>query len=132
MVSAKRAIVTSTQLSPSYEAGYFLDSRARMFASLQAYYGRSANGIAELRTRYGATHLWVKRDAVRDEMARNEEHRWHGGRQPYARFVRRLLAAGEPAVLRLPAACRRWHAGTQAIYDIACIATTSERAENRA
>jgi hypothetical protein len=41
----------------------------------------------------------------------------------YGRYVRRLLRTGEPAVLHLPAACRRWRLGAAEVYDIACVAT---------
>ena len=48
--------------------------------------------------------------------------RWRGQQLPYGRYVQQLLRAGEPAVLDLPAACRRWHLGGAEVYDIRCIA----------
>ena len=118
--TARRPVVISTQLAPSYEADYFRRGRARMFATLRAYYGHSPEAIADLMTTYGATHLWVRRDAVQKEMA-DGGVRWRGGQLPYGRYVRQLLRAGEPAVLRLPAACRRWHLGGAEVYDIGCV-----------
>ena len=114
-VSAKRAVVTSAQLAPSYEAAAFRDGRARMFADLRAVYGTSPDAITELSTRYGATHLWIRRDAV----ARGA--RWRPRQLPYGRYVHALLREGEPASLRLPAACRRWRHGRAEVYDIACV-----------
>jgi len=120
--TARRAVVISTQLAPSYEADYFFMGRARMFAALRAYYGPSAGAIADLGTRYGATHLWVRRDALRQELA-GDGLRWRSGKLPYGRFVRDLVSAGEPAVLRLPGACVRWRNGPVEVYDIPCIAS---------
>ena len=114
-VSASRAVVTSAQLAPSYEAAAFRDGRARMFATLRAVYGASPDAITELRTRYGATHLWIRRDA----MARGA--RWRPGQLPYGRYVQALLREGEPASIRLPVACRRWRHGLAEVYDIACV-----------
>ena len=51
---------------------------------------------------HGATHLWIRRHAV----ARGA--RWRPRRPPYGRYVHDLLREGEPASLRLPAACRQW------------------------
>ena len=48
--------------------------------------------------------------------------RWRGGELPYGRYVRRLLSDGDPAVLHLPVACRRWRLGPAEVYDIGCIA----------
>jgi hypothetical protein len=118
-VSARRPVVISTQLAFSYERGYFLEGRARMFASLRAYYGHSSAALAGL-GRYGATHLLVNRRAVRRELA-GAHPRWPGVRQPYGALVRGLLREGEPAILHLPARCRRWHDGAQAVYDLRCL-----------
>jgi hypothetical protein len=119
--TARRAVVISTQLAPSYEADYFRKGRAREFATLRAYYGPSGDAIAELYARYGATDLWVRRGAVREELTPNGS-RWRGGQLPYGRFVRQLVRTGEPAVLHLPAACRKWKHGTDEVYDNRCIA----------
>lgn len=122
--TAKRPVVISTQLAPSYEADSFRAGRARMFAALRGYYGSSPDAIADLGTRYGATHLWVRRDAVHRELA-NGGARWRGRELPYGRYVRRLLRHGEPAVLHLPSACRRWRLGPAEVYDIDCIGRTA-------
>jgi hypothetical protein len=122
--TARRPVVVSTQLAPAYEEDYFHEGRARMFATLRAYYGPSARAIADLRDRYGATHLWVRRDAVRKEAA-DGGRRWRPTEEPYGQYVRRLVSAGEPAVLRLPSSCRRWRNGPVEIYEIGCIAGTS-------
>lgn len=119
--TAQRPVVISTQLAPAYEVDYFLKGRARMFAMLRAYYGPSLDAIADLHARYGATHLWVRRGAVRRELEPGG-NRWRFQKLPYGRFVRRLVNAAEPAVLRLPPACRRWRHGSQEVYDIPCIA----------
>jgi hypothetical protein len=118
--TARRAVVISTQLAPSYERDYFLGGRAREFAMLRAYYGQSADAIADLHTRYGATDLWVRRGAVEQELT-PKGARWRRGQLPYGRYVRELVSAGEPAVLHLPASCRRWQHGSDEVYDIACI-----------
>ncbi len=125
--TARRAVVISTQLAPSYEAEYFRKGRAREFATLRAYYGPSRDAIAELNARYGATHLWVRRDAVRSELTA-KGNRWRRGQVPYGRFVRQLVRTGTPAVLSLPAACRRWSHGSDEVYDIRCIAGRSNAA----
>jgi hypothetical protein len=118
--TARRAVVISTQLAPSYEADYFRAGRERMFAMLRAYYGPSRAAIADLADRYGATHLWVRRDAVAKELT-GDGVRWRGDKLPYGRYVRGLAAQGPPAVLGLPAACRRFQRGPVEVYDIACI-----------
>jgi Predicted membrane protein (DUF2079) len=126
---ARRPVVISTQLSPAYEVDYFLKGRARMFATLSAYYGQSERAIADLYRRYGATHLLVKRDALRKELATEGGFRWHRQtKRPYGPFVRRLVSRGEPAVLRLPASCRRFQNGPVEVYDIRCIARRPESA----
>jgi len=117
-VSAERAVVISAKLAPSYEAAAFRDGRARMFAVLRAVYGTSPDAITELRTRYGATHLWIRRHAV----ARGAS--WRPHQLPYGRYVHDLLREGEPASLRLPAACRQWRHGSAEVYDLACVSLT--------
>jgi hypothetical protein len=92
-----------------------------MFAMLRAYYGPSEAAITELGQRYGATHLWVRPDAVRHVVATHGGS-WRHGDAPYGRFILKLLRRGEPAVLHLPPACRRWRSGPSEVYDIACIA----------
>ena len=124
--TARRPVVISTQLAPSYEVDYFLAARERMFATLRAYYGSSPAAIAELGDRYGATHLWVRRDAVRYAMT-HDGGRWARGDEPYGTFIRTLLRSGEPAVLHLPAACRSWRNGPSEVYDIGCIADAIRR-----
>jgi hypothetical protein len=119
-VAADRPVVISTQLAFSYERGYFLEGRARMFAALRAHYGHSTAGLDALRTRYGARYVLVNRRAIRRERA-GELGRWPPGREPYGRLVTDLLASGDPAVLHLPARCRRWQHGQQAIYELACL-----------
>ena len=119
--TARRPVVISTQLAPAYEVDYFLHARERMFAMLRAYYGPSTDAIVALGERYGATHLWVRPEAVRQVMASNGGH-WREGDAPYGRFVQRLLREGEPAVLNLPAECRTAGGGESVIYDIRCIA----------
>ena len=121
--TARRPVVISTQLAPSYEADYFRRGRARMFATLRAYYGHSPAAIADLRTT-------LRRDASLGAQGRgpagawpNGGVRWRGEQLPYGRYVRRLLRDGEPAVLDLPAACRRWHLGRAEVYDIRCVAS---------
>ena len=47
-VSARRSVVTSVKLAPSYEAAAFRNGRARMFADLRAVYGPSPAAITEL------------------------------------------------------------------------------------
>jgi hypothetical protein len=122
--TAQRPVVISTQLAPAYEADYFRTGRARMFATLRAVYGPSTDAIVDLRERYGATHIWVRRDAVRKELD-PDGFRWRRRKLPYGRFVRQLVSTGTPAVLRLPAACRTWQRGPVEVYDIGCIAAQS-------
>ena len=118
-VSARRPVVTSIQLAPSYEVAAFQDGRARMFADLNALYGQNVTAISDLHSRYGATHLWVRRDAVR------HGGRWKAGQLPYGRYVKGLLARGEPASLRLPAACRTFARGPVEVYDIDCVSSSA-------
>ena len=119
--TGRRPVVISTQLAPAYEEEYFLRARERMFTTLRAYYGPSEAAIGELGERYGATHLWVRPDAVRQVMA-SGGGRWRHGDAPYGTFISQLLRSGEPAVLNLPAACRRWRNQSSEVYDIRCIA----------
>jgi hypothetical protein len=51
--------------------------------------------------------------------------RWKRRELPYGRYVRRLLADGEPAVLQLPVACRRWQLGPAEVYDIGCVGASA-------
>ena len=119
--TARRSVVISTQLAPSYEKGYFLAGRARMFASLRASFGSSAAAVATVRTRYGADYLWVRRGVIRRAM-RTGGGAWRRQGEPWASYVARLLAAGPPAVLHLPLACRRFARGDREVYDIRCVA----------
>jgi hypothetical protein len=118
--TARRAVVTSTQLAPSYETEYFLAGRERMFATLRAVYGPSPDALGALQERFGATHLWIRRDAIAKVM-RSGGARWRRGNEPYGAFIRGLVSDGEPASLHLPARCRRWRQGAGEIYDIACV-----------
>lgn len=128
--TARRAVVISTQLAPSYETAYFLEGRQRMFASLRAYYGRDRAALDALATRYGATHLYVRRNAIAQE-ERPGGTRWRPAELPYGRFVRTLLQQGEPAVLQLPRACRTWHRGAEEVYDMTCIRRADRRESDR-
>jgi hypothetical protein len=119
-VTARRPVVISTQLAPAYEVDYFLQGRARMFAMINAYYGTDAAAFADLRRRYGAAYLLVRRDRVRQTM--NGGGKWRRGKAPYGPLVRRLVRTGEPVVLHLPAACRRFQNGPVEVYDVSCIA----------
>ena len=120
--TARRPVVISTQLSPSYEAEYFHHGRERMFAMLRAYYGHSPGALAELVERYGATQLLIRRAAIARERAAGGV-RWRRGQQPYGAYVRRLLRSGTPSVLDLPASCRTWRRGGAEIYDLRCVTT---------
>ena len=124
VVTARRPVVISTQLAPSYERDYLQRSRARMFAMLRAHYGPSRRAIADLHRRYGATHLWVRRDAVEREQT-TDRGRWRRPQEPYGSYVRRLLRAGEPAALQLPERCLRWRSGADEVYDVGCVAGDS-------
>jgi hypothetical protein len=128
--TARRAVVISTQLAPSYETAYFHHARARMFATLRAYYGHSPAPLAELATRYGATHLYVRRAAIAQERA-PDGRRWRSQELPYGRYVRNLLQNGAPAVLRLPLTCRTWRHGADEVYDMACIRGGNARGSPR-
>jgi hypothetical protein len=117
--TSRRAVVISSQLSPAYEIDYFHMGRERMFSTLRAYYGQSLPGLVELADRYGATHLWVRREAIRRELAKPE--RYLERQVPYGRYVRDLLRAGPPVTLRLPADCRVFGHGASEVYDMACL-----------
>jgi hypothetical protein len=80
------------------------------------------HAILDLRRRYGATHLWVRRDAIEKEVA-GDGRRWRGRELPYGRFVRDLVHDERPAVLSLPASCRTFARGPVEVYDIDCLAT---------
>jgi hypothetical protein len=122
--TTRRAVVISTQLAPSYETEYFMQGRERMFATLRAVYGPSPRALAVLQERFGATHLWIRRDAVR-KVVRTGGGRWRRGNEPYGTFIARLVSGAGPASLHLPAGCRRWRAGMSEVYDIACVAATA-------
>lgn len=120
--TTKRAVVISTQLAPSYERGYFLMARRRMFDTLDAVYGDDPRAITALGRRYGATDLWIQRGAIRREMDATAP-RWPATEQPYGAYVQRLLADGHtPASLRLPERCRRYVSGPAEVYSIPCLA----------
>ena len=101
--TTRRAVVASTQLAPSYETEYFLQGRERMFTTLRAVYGPSPQALGELQDRFGATHLWIRRDAIRKVM-RSGGARWRRGNEPYGRFIPR---AGEQGRAGLAAPARR-------------------------
>lgn len=122
--TAKRAVVISNQLAPSYEKGYFLRARNRMFNTLAAYYGQDPKAIVRLADRYKATDLWVRRDTIRKVMD-TKIVRWLKWMRPYGRYVRSLLAKGRPATLSLPERCARFDNGTEAVYDIGCLRTAA-------
>jgi hypothetical protein len=127
-VTAHRPVVISTKMLPSYEFRHFLENRERMFDVLEAYYGPDADATVDLGTRYGATHLLVRRVQLRAELVTPNGSRWRRTSRPYGAFVRRLLRSGPPATLELPAACRRWKRGPDEVYDIRCIARVSAAA----
>jgi hypothetical protein len=115
--TTRRAVVISSQLAPSYEPAYLHAARARMFAMLHAYYGPDRAAITALRERYGATVLYVRRNALAAGGLR-----WKAAKLPYGAYVRSLVDGGEePAALHLPDACLRWSRGAEAVYDLACV-----------
>jgi hypothetical protein len=118
--TVRRPVVISTQLAPSYEKDYFFMARERMFTMLRAYFGPSTEPLEQLERRYGATHLWVRRNEILAE-ASGRKVQWKARKEPYGVFVRELLRSGRPAVLDLPANCRRWKRGGEEVYDIRCI-----------
>ena len=89
---------------------------------LRAYYGPSRTALADLRTRYGATVLWVRRRALAHEAA-GPGDRWPARKLPFGRAARDAAATGPPAALALPATCRRWRSGAEEVYDLACVGT---------
>ena len=122
VATAKRGVVISTQLAPSYEKGYFLRARDRMFSMLHAYYGQDPSAIVRLADRFKATDLWVRRDQIRNVM-HHASPRWLGWMRPYGRFVQSEIAKGQPATLSLPERCARFDNGVEAVYDINCLRT---------
>jgi hypothetical protein len=127
--TARRPVVISTQLAPAYEVDYFHEGRERLFADLRAYYGPDVDALIDLHRRYGATHVWVRREAIRNEMTKPNGDRWHPWQDPYGKYVRQLLSEGEPAVLDLPRECRVWSLGPSEVYDIACISSQTRAPE---
>lgn len=67
-----------------------------MFATLDAHYGNSTRAIVALHRRYGATHLWVGREAVEAEVASPKGVMWNARNKPYGRLVRRLVSLELP------------------------------------
>ncbi len=121
VATAKRPVVTSIQLAPSYEKEAFLDGRERLFTMLEAYFGPDPEAIREIHDRYGAKLLWVRRGEIAREQASPNGIRWRNRQVPYGRKVRELLASGEPASLNLPSQCLRFKEGESEVYDLDCV-----------
>ena len=125
--TARRAVVISTQLAPSYEADDFRAGRARMFAMLRAYYGPLARRDRDAAHALRRDALWVRRAAIRKEL-RPGGARWRGRELPYGRFVRSLLAAGRRPCCACPrAACAGSRAPTRSTTSRAWLAAERPR-----
>ena len=120
-LTARRAVVISRKIAPSYEFDHFLENRSRMFAMLRAHYGPSLTAISTLDRRYGATHLWIRRAALRNEAMARDGIRWVRGTRPYGTYVRGLLDLATPVTLNLPRGCLQWKHGPNEIYAIRCL-----------
>lgn len=109
-----RAVVINKVLYQPWERRLWDEGRARMLASVEAYYGPELDDILALRDRFGADYLVV------------EDHRrlrgW-GDWAPYLGRVRRLLRETEsPAIYELPSVCVTWAGEGNRVYDLACVA----------
>lgn len=118
-IAAGRAVVINKVLYHPWERRLWDEGRARMLASVEAYYGPELDDVLALRDRFGADYLVV------------EDHRrlrgW-GDWAPYLGRVRRLLRETEsPAIYRLPAACVTWAGEGNRVYDLACVAEQAGR-----
>ena len=93
--------------------------RERMFAIVRAYYGPSVEAAIQLRDRYGADYMLVRRGASKRPWPSTE---------PFASEVRCLRGSvAVPAVDQLPELCALWRSGSLALYDLACVARDERR-----
>jgi hypothetical protein len=122
-VLTNRAVVINTKLYQPYEERFFRDIRARMTLNVQAYWGRSVNKILELRRRYGADYLVVRRRQLRPLVVFG--HWTH--HQPFFDLIKKLrFRVRRPASLDLPRRCLT--SSTEAeVYDLACVARLVKR-----
>ena len=115
--TTRRAVVISTQLAPAYETEYFLAGRARMFATLRAYYGQTSPAIADpdaLR-RHGSV------GAARRRAAGSMQGAAAGGAPRSCRTggtSELVHTAASPPSSSCHAACLRWRRGADEVYDI--------------
>jgi len=113
-IAARRAVVISRKLYQPWEVDYFHLVRRRMFRMVEAYYGGSLAALVDLRRLYGANYLLVRRPLAKHARL---------GLAPFTGLMAGLLRqVPDPAVLRLPSACRTWHSGHLEVYDLGCAA----------
>jgi hypothetical protein len=113
-LATRRAVVISRKLYQPWALDYFESIRERMFLTVQAYYGPSVSAVTELRERFGADYLVLRR--------RGEEPEWLD-MEPFTSEVDRLRSATPvPAVERLPERCLARAGREFEVYSLACIA----------
>jgi hypothetical protein len=118
-LATRRAVVISRKLYQPWALDYFKSIRERMFLTVEAYYGPSVDAVIELRERFGADYLVVRR--------RGEEPEWLN-MQPFTSEVDRLRSTTPvPAVERLPERCLARPGREFDVYNLACIAGEGAR-----
>jgi hypothetical protein len=114
-LATRRAVVISRKLYQPWALDFFESIRERMFLTVDAYYGPSVDAVIQLRERYGADYLVVRRQG--------EEATWTN-MEPFTSEVERLRSTTPvPAVERLPERCLARGGRSFEVYDLACIAT---------
>jgi hypothetical protein len=113
-IAARRPVLISRKLYQPWNPEYFSLIRPRMFDVVRAYYGSSVGALTELRARYGADYLIVRRQT--------RTRVWQTPMAPFARELRRLLkSVAVPAAQRLPQRCQTWRDARLAVYSLACV-----------
>jgi hypothetical protein len=118
-IATRRAVVISRKLYQPWALDFFESIRERMFLTVDAFYGPSIDSVVELRERYGADYLVVRR--------RGEEPAW-SNTEPFTSEVERLKSTTpEPAIERLPGECLMRPRREFDVYDLACIEREASR-----
>lgn len=109
-----RPVVVSRKLYQPWALDFFESIRERMFLTVDAFYGSSVDAVIELRERYGADYLVVRKGGDEPTWAQME---------PFTSEVKRLrVTTSVPAVERLADRCLAQADNEFQVYRLDCVA----------
>lgn len=95
-IQGRRAVLCNYKLAHPWFSAYYREMRARLRASLKAFYAEDVRPLNDLARLYGVTHFVVEKRFLRPN------RRVRQNREPYSRYERRLRARNRHLFLSRP------------------------------